>query len=60
MIQHPGFSHPLDLLTWGLAIVAGISLANAAIFATILAGLGSFALAMVRIYYTVKAGNADD
>jgi hypothetical protein len=59
-MAHHDLSHPLDLLAWGLAIVAGISLANAAVIATILAGLGSFALAMVRIYYTVKAGNADD
>ena len=57
-MQHD-LSHPLDLLAWGLAIVAGISLANAAIIATILAGIGSFALAMVRIYYTVKAGKVE-
>jgi hypothetical protein len=59
-MAHHDLGHPLDLLAWGLAIMAGISLANAAVIATILAGLGSFALAMVRIYYTVKAGNADD
>jgi hypothetical protein len=56
---HHDLTHPLDFLAWGLAIVAGISLASAALFATILAGLGSFALAMVRIYYTVKRGEAD-
>jgi len=59
MHQH-SLSNPLDFAAWGLALVAGISLANAAVFATILAGIGSFALAMVRIYYTVKAGKAGD
>jgi len=57
---HHDLTHPLDFLAWGLFFVASISLANAALIATILAGVGSFALAMVRVYYTVKRGEAGD
>jgi ABC-type multidrug transport system fused ATPase/permease subunit len=45
-----------DLGAWGFAIVAGISLAQAALFATLLAALASFILAAFRIYDRIKYG----
>jgi hypothetical protein len=52
--------HWIDLGAWGFAIVAGISLAQAALIATILAGLASFVLALIRVYDRIKYGPDTD
>jgi hypothetical protein len=49
-----------DMGAWGFAIVAGISLAQAAIFATLLAALASFVLAAIRIHDRIKYGPCGD
>lgn len=50
---------PIDGIIWGLAAVAtGLTLAKVALLATILAGLGSFAVAMIRVYVFFKTGRS--
>lgn len=48
----------LDAGAWLLAGVSLVSLANLALFATALAGFGSFILVLIRVYDRVKYGPA--
>jgi hypothetical protein len=50
--------HLLDWLTWACALTAGISLANAALMVTFVAGLLSIILGAIRLHDRLKYGPA--
>jgi hypothetical protein len=53
--------HALDMMAFGAAVVAGITLANAALFMTFLAAICSVLWFLIRLYDRVKYGpNVND